>query len=278
MAPTACTASSSRTCWSHCRSAGWSSRTCSAAGNKFPPDRRAETRRVLHAARARRQRRRRTHAKGVPALVAWTSRPLVSMPMTRHGWLSAGLFLTTLATLLVEILDSRLLSVLTWYHLSFFAVSLAMLGMAAGAVFVFLGGSRFAGDRAASALRRTSLWLAVAVPISHIFNLVIPLPSLSQASTMAIAAMAASTVVLTVPFLLSGIIVTVALTRAGGRIGRLYGWDLVGAAIGALLVVPLLDRFNLSSVFFLAGAVAAAGAFAFAQFEVRAVHDAGPKG
>ena len=74
--------------------------------------------------------------------------------MRRDVWLSAGLFLTTLATLLVEILDSRLLSVLTWYHLSFFAVSLAMLGMAAGAVFVFLRGARFAIGRAPAALAR----------------------------------------------------------------------------------------------------------------------------
>ena len=48
------------------------------------------------------------------------------------------MFLATLSTLLLETLDARLLSVLTWYHLSFFAVSVAMLGMAAGAVYVFL--------------------------------------------------------------------------------------------------------------------------------------------
>jgi hypothetical protein len=35
-----------------------------------------------------------------------------------------GLFLATLATLALEILDTRLLSVVTWYHLSFFAVSI----------------------------------------------------------------------------------------------------------------------------------------------------------
>ena len=52
--------------------------------------------------------------------------------------LFAGLFCATFATLLLEILDGRLLSVLTWYHLSFLAVSLAMLGMAAGSVFVFV--------------------------------------------------------------------------------------------------------------------------------------------
>ena len=46
---------------------------------------------------------------------------------------AAGLFFVTAATLILEILDSRLLSVVTWYHLAFLAVSLAMLGMAAGA-------------------------------------------------------------------------------------------------------------------------------------------------
>jgi hypothetical protein len=186
--------------------------------------------------------------------------------MSRHGWLSAGLFLTTLATLLVEILDSRLLSVLTWYHLSFFAVSLAMLGMAAGAVFVFLRGASLSGDRAAPALARAGLSFALAVPITHVFNLVIPLPSLAQASTMAAMALLATTVMLTVPFFLSGVAVTIALTRTGARIGWLYGWDLVGAAIGALLVVPLLDRLNLSSAILAAAAIAAAGAFCFARY------------
>ena len=108
--------------------------------------------------------------------------------MSRPGWLSAGLFLTTLATLPVEILDSRLLSVLTWYHLSFFAVSLPMLGMAAGAVFVFLRGDRFALPPTPWLLARISLYFALAVPISHIFNLVIPLPSLGQASAIAVVA------------------------------------------------------------------------------------------
>ena len=62
----------------------------------------------------------------------------------RDRWLAVGLFLTTLATLLVELLDTRLLSVLTWYHVSFLAVSLAMLGTAAGAIALFLAEARLA--------------------------------------------------------------------------------------------------------------------------------------
>ena len=55
----------------------------------------------------------------------------------------AGLALIMLSTLLLEIVVSRLLSVVTWYHLSFVAISVAMLGAAAGAVAVFAAPDRF---------------------------------------------------------------------------------------------------------------------------------------
>jgi hypothetical protein len=186
--------------------------------------------------------------------------------------IAAGLFLTTFATLLIEILSSRLLSVLTWYHLSFFAVSLAMLGMAAGAVAVFLGGARFTGDRARTTLARAALLVAAAIPISHIATLYIPLPSIAAAGVaVAVGWLAATTLALTLPFFLSGVVVTIALTRVGGSIGRLYGWDLAGAAAGALAVVPLLDVLTLPSAFLAAGAAAAAGAGCFAAAAGRGV-------
>jgi len=162
-------------------------------------------------------------------------------------WLGPGLFLATLSTLLLETLDARLLSVLTWYHLSFFAVSLAMLGMAAGAVFVFLRPETFSPERAPKALARVALAFAVSVPLSHLFTLVMPLLPLTDVSLMEVLSITAFTVVLAVPFTLSGITVTVALTRCRGPIGRLYAYDLVGAALGCLIVVPLLEWSNVSS-------------------------------
>ena len=102
--------------------------------------------------------------------------------MTRsQAWLAPGLALTTFATLLVEILSTRLLSVLTWYHLSFLAVSLAMLGMASGAVFVFLRGERARGEGALRLLVRSTLAMAVAIPVAHLCSLVIPIPPLTEA-------------------------------------------------------------------------------------------------
>lgn len=171
--------------------------------------------------------------------------------------------MATLATLLVETLNARLLSVLTWYHLSFFAVSLAMLGMAAGAVHVFLRPDRFAPDRAPAALARTTLLFAVSIPASHLVTLVMPFTPLNSLTTMEVLPVAVFTVVMAVPFVLSGVLVTLALTRIGGPIGKIYAWDLVGAATGCLLVIVLLERMNLSSAFFLAGSAAALAAWAF---------------
>src|SRR6188508_454134 len=109
------------------------------------------------------------------------------------NWLYAGLFLLTLSTLLLETLDARLLSVLTWYHLSFLAVSLAMLGMAAGAVFVFRRPGQFSAERAPAELARVTVWFACAVPVSHVLNLTVPFLPIATGSVMEILSIAVST-------------------------------------------------------------------------------------
>jgi SAM-dependent methyltransferase len=189
-----------------------------------------------------------------------------SIDPRRLRWLTAGLFCLTLATLLLETLDARLLSVLTWYHLSFFAVSLAMLGMAGGAVFVFLRPVRFSPERTPAALARVTLLFAASIPVSHLLSLSMPFLPLSTFTTMEVVSVLCSTVVLAAPFALSGVAVTLALTRTGGPIGRLYAADLIGAALGCLLVVPLLEQANVSSAVLAAGVAAAAGAACFHRF------------
>src|SRR5207247_3762582 len=100
-------------------------------------------------------------------------------------WFLAGLFFPTLATLCLEVLDTRLLSVMAWYHLSFFAVSTAMFGMSAGALRVYLGGTAFEGQRAERALVRHALLLALLAPACHLANLVVRIPSGTSAVTVA---------------------------------------------------------------------------------------------
>lgn len=187
------------------------------------------------------------------------------MPGSRQTGLAGGLFCTTLATLLLELLDTRLLSVVTWYHLSFFAVSLAMLGMAGGALYVFLGGAAFEGVEAERRVAAYGLRFAFAIPATHLVNLLVPIPPLGEAPVREVAAIAVSIGALCVPFFLSGVVVTLALTRLGGSIGWLYAWDLLGAAAGCALYVPLLQASDVTSLALAAAAAAAAGAACFAS-------------
>lgn len=185
----------------------------------------------------------------------------------RRRALLAGVFATTLATLLLEQLDARLLSVVTWYHLAFFAVSLAMLGMAAGAVAVFLAGKRLQGQAARRLLPRFAAGFALSIVLGHLVSLFVPVYSLREMTFVEFGSLALATVTLAVPFFLSGVVVTIALTRVTSGIGVLYGVDLLGAALGCLLVVPLLTVADLTSAVLAAAALAAVGARSFAQLE-----------
>jgi hypothetical protein len=187
----------------------------------------------------------------------------------RAAWLVSGLFLITLATLMLEVLDTRLLSVLTWYHLSFLAVSVAMLGMSAGAVFVFVGGDLFTPARAVGVLPVGAMALAIGLPMSHVANLVIPFPAVRGGSPGELAALGVATLVLTIPFLISGFVVTLALTRTRAPIGVLYGADLIGAAVGCLVIIRLLEATDITSTAFATAAAAALGALCFARYAGR---------
>jgi len=180
-----------------------------------------------------------------------------------RGWFLAGLFCTTLATLAIEILFTRMLSATMWYHLSFFAVSTALFGMSAGALYVYLGGRAFEGAETMRGMRRIALLFALVIPFAHVAMLLMPIPTTKEIRTITLAALAVMTVLVAVPFCLSGILVTIALTRVPGKIGVTYAVDLLGAALGTLAVVPLLSESNITSAFLSCGAIAAFGAMCF---------------
>jgi hypothetical protein len=55
-----------------------------------------------------------------------------------------ALGLVAAATLMLQIIETRIISVVSWYHLAFFVINIAMFGLTAGAVFVYLRSERFA--------------------------------------------------------------------------------------------------------------------------------------
>ena len=159
----------------------------------------------------------------------------------------AGLFLITSATLLLEILNTRLLSVVTWYHLSFFAVSMAMFGMAAGALWVYLKPQKFPREDAHSSLYRYSILFALSTLICHLVILFTPLSTLGGWDAANFFKMTVITLAVAIPFAFSGVVVTVALTQVPGNSGLIYAVDLVGAALGSLACLVLLSMLDISS-------------------------------
>jgi hypothetical protein len=62
----------------------------------------------------------------------------------RKGPFLSGVFLLTYSLLTFQIIQTRILSVIAWYNLAFLAISVAMLGMTVGAVWVYLRRDRLA--------------------------------------------------------------------------------------------------------------------------------------
>ena len=77
-----------------------------------------------------------------------------------------GVFLVALSTLSFEVTLTRLLSVISWYHLAFFAVSTAMLGMTAGAVTVFLKKKAFSAQNVDSSTAKAAIAYGISIPVA----------------------------------------------------------------------------------------------------------------
>lgn len=150
-----------------------------------------------------------------------------------------GLFLITASTLMLQLVQTRILSVVSWYHLAFFAISMAMFGMTAGAVWVYFRRERFTQRTLSYDLAHYSMAFAVSICLSLIVQTTM-VPIVVRSLT-AICTWAELAICIAVPFCFSGVVVSLALTRSPFRVGQVYGVDLLGAASGCLAVLLLLN-------------------------------------
>src|SRR4030095_16103517 len=87
------------------------------------------------------------------------------MSSPRMAPLGAGLFFTMAALLMLEVALTRVFSVIMWYHFAFFAISVALFGLAAGSLAVFLMPRVFRAERAVDRAYLAALGLPLAVPV-----------------------------------------------------------------------------------------------------------------
>src|SRR5215475_6088014 len=79
--------------------------------------------------------------------------------------------LVTAATLMLQIIETRIISVISWYHLAFFVISIAMFGLTAGAVYVCLRGERFRLEQLSYDLAVAALAFALTTDLAVVVQL-----------------------------------------------------------------------------------------------------------
>jgi len=151
----------------------------------------------------------------------------------------AGLFFVTLSTLMYEILLTRIFSVSMWYHFAFMAISIAMFGMTVGAIIVYLYPEYFRPERAPRRLALFSFYYSLAIVFSFLSHLCIPF--FIDTSLVGVFSIVLTYVVISIPFVFSGICVCLALTKFPNAVGKLYAVDLAGAALGCVMLIAALS-------------------------------------
>ena len=179
---------------------------------------------------------------------------------TVDKWSYAGLFMVTLATLMYEILLTRIFSVTMWYHFAFVAVSVAMFGMTVGAVAVYVLPKYFSQERTKYLLALSSLLFAISIVVSFLMHLAVPL--VAQRISWAFY-LVATYIMISVPFVFSGICVCLALTKFPKQVSKLYAADLAGAALGCVILVGVLNVTDGPTAVIVVGFLASVGALCF---------------
>ncbi|MCF6177838.1 MAG: hypothetical protein L3J63_00405 [Geopsychrobacter sp.] len=180
----------------------------------------------------------------------------------KFGLHCLGIFILCMATLMYELLLTRIFSVLMWYHFASMAISLALFGLGASALLVYLRPRWFAEEKeqlpglfALAAGLSTLLLFAVFLlfradpqfgfrvlsffhqPFYQPFQQGNVRQSIAMGQIFLLTLLYLATAL---PFFFSGLTVTLLFRRYHRQIGRLYFFDLLGAGTGCLLIILVL--------------------------------------
>lgn len=172
--------------------------------------------------------------------------------------LAAGVGLLTASVILLELLLTRLFSVILYYHFAFLAVSVAMLGLGGGGLVVYLNRERVAPAALGNLLHTlvTSLALLMVGVLVAVLHVRVPAELGGRTAGLLLLLFGG----VTLPFFCAGATSALLVWKFAERIHRIYAYDLTGAACGSLAVLPLLGWLGAPGAVVLAALLAAVSA------------------
>jgi hypothetical protein len=182
-----------------------------------------------------------------------------------------GIALVCLANLLLEVTLTRIFSATMFYHFTFLAIALALFGLAASGVYIYVRSERFTVDRLTDDLVAYSRRFAAATIVALVYVLANPIDILFVTGTSRTPLFTKRTLmqllllngVSALPFFFAGMVVALAVAHYRRQIDRVYFFDLAGAGIAALLCGPLLGLLGAPTLVCLVAALATLGAALF---------------
>lgn len=133
---------------------------------------------------------------------------------------------------MLELALTRIFSVVFYYHFAFLAISIALFGLGAGGVI-----SYYVAGHGAALFRKLGLLSALnSLAVAGALTLILRLGGLEGFWALAAVYFCAA-----LPFVLSGMVVSLAIAETIERVDRVYFFDLLGAAGGCLLLIPFLN-------------------------------------
>lgn len=148
-----------------------------------------------------------------------------------HPALYIAVFFVSFATIIVELAMTRIFSVLLWYHFVFFVVSVSVLGLGLGGLIVNHLEKRGMIKSWERFIVTSLMAYGMSLPLTVGLLLAFPAPELWWFYlTIAIG-----------PFILGGIFTATVFQHFSESSSKLYASDLMGAALGSMMVVLLLE-------------------------------------
>jgi hypothetical protein len=173
-----------------------------------------------------------------------------------HWGVYASLLLTSVALLTLEVSLTRFFSHTIWYHFAYLTISVALLGFGSSGAIV-AAFPRMLARRGESLLVAGLLAAAVLTAGGLVFLARHPIEvqNLMNKPLHFSISLLAYYLIVASPFLLAGFAVGVPFAAWPSRMGRLYFWDLAGAALGCAAVAPLVGVIGIPGLVLAAAAM-----------------------
>jgi len=184
--------------------------------------------------------------------------------------LSFGVLLIALATLVLELMLTRVFDVVLLPNISYFVVTAAVFAFGLAGIFVTLRPIAIAQDINVLLFRCSvafAVTIVLQIPIVNALQL--DYTAIVKHPIEVIASFLALYVSLLTPFFLAGYILIAIFSKYAAAIQRLYFWDLVGAGLGSVLAVPFILAIGPGGLMFCACALALVAAAMFSRSQVK---------